>query len=273
MSTKEKIEDERVGWRLPLAIITGVIILWIANLLLLSGNSERGTFGDMFGAINALFSGLAFGGVIYAILLQRRELVLQRSELTLTRNELRGQKEQMAAQNETLKKQNFESTFFQLLRLHNDITNDIDLEGNAGTTKGRDCFRVFYERFQREWNRAKPEHRGVDELDRINKTYLTFYDKYQSEFGHYFRNLFNIFKLIENSEVENKRLYTNLVRAQLSSYELALLFYNALSDMGSVKFKPLIEKYSVLKTLPKNKLLNKEGHESLFKPSSYGKVN
>jgi hypothetical protein len=49
---------------------------------------ERGAFGDMFGAVNTLFSGLAFVGVIYAIFLQSQELELQRKELELTRNEL-----------------------------------------------------------------------------------------------------------------------------------------------------------------------------------------
>jgi hypothetical protein len=48
----------------------------------------RASFGDMLGAVNSLFSGLAFAGVIYAILLQRRELSLQRLELELTRQEL-----------------------------------------------------------------------------------------------------------------------------------------------------------------------------------------
>jgi hypothetical protein len=49
---------------------------------------DPGTFGDMFGAINALFSGLAFAGIIFTILLQREELKLQRKELELTRVEL-----------------------------------------------------------------------------------------------------------------------------------------------------------------------------------------
>ena len=51
--------------------------------------SSRGLFGDMFGGINALFSGLAFFGVIYAIFLQRKELQLQRKELQLQRDELK----------------------------------------------------------------------------------------------------------------------------------------------------------------------------------------
>lgn len=40
-----------------------------------------GQFGDTFGVANALFSGLAFCGVIIAIILQKRELKLQREEL------------------------------------------------------------------------------------------------------------------------------------------------------------------------------------------------
>lgn len=44
--------------------------------------------GDMYGAPNALFSGLAFAGVIFAIHLQREDLDLQRKELELTRIEL-----------------------------------------------------------------------------------------------------------------------------------------------------------------------------------------
>lgn len=47
-----------------------------------------GSFGDAFGVINTLFSGLAFAGVIYAIILQKKELALQREELKETRKEL-----------------------------------------------------------------------------------------------------------------------------------------------------------------------------------------
>jgi hypothetical protein len=44
---------------------------------------------DLFSSINSLFSGLAFAGVIIAILMQRQELKLQREELEATREELR----------------------------------------------------------------------------------------------------------------------------------------------------------------------------------------
>ncbi|WP_146180620.1 hypothetical protein [Limnohabitans curvus] len=50
--------------------------------------ATRGQFGDVFGVVNALFSGLAFAGLIYTVFLQREELSLQRKELELTRLEL-----------------------------------------------------------------------------------------------------------------------------------------------------------------------------------------
>ncbi len=70
------------------------------------------------------------------------------------------------------------------------------------------------------------------------------------------------------SPVNDKRLYSNLVRAQLSSFELLLLFYNCLSSMGVEKFKPLIEKYSLLKTLPGEFLIDQR-HADLYEERAY----
>lgn len=64
-----------------------------------------GQFGDMFGGLNALFSGLAFLGVIYAIFLQREELGLQRKELELTREELKRTAEAQEKSEKALSKQ------------------------------------------------------------------------------------------------------------------------------------------------------------------------
>lgn len=76
-------------------IIIGIIIvifLWISSGFFVHyviGSSDRGTFGDMFGAINALFSGLALFGIIVSIMIQQRELKLQQEELVETRVEFK----------------------------------------------------------------------------------------------------------------------------------------------------------------------------------------
>lgn len=75
-----------------LIALTLIVCFWaalpIAAYYNLPDWASRGQFGDVFGAVNALFSGLAFAGLIVAILLQREDLALQREELTLTRKEL-----------------------------------------------------------------------------------------------------------------------------------------------------------------------------------------
>lgn len=63
---------------------------------------KLGQYGDFFGSFNALVSLLAFGGLIYTIHLQRKDLELQREELKLTREEL---KRQAAAQEKTAQEQ------------------------------------------------------------------------------------------------------------------------------------------------------------------------
>lgn len=57
--------------------------------LLSTDKSMAGIFGDSFGFANALFSGLAFAGVIITLFRQGTELKLQQEELKATRDELR----------------------------------------------------------------------------------------------------------------------------------------------------------------------------------------
>lgn len=93
----------------------GIVILWVVSGLVvyfrLGTWADRGNFGDTFGAVNALFAGLAFSGMIFTILLQRRELALQREELKLTRMELQRSAEAQEKSQHTLSLQVQEQRF------------------------------------------------------------------------------------------------------------------------------------------------------------------
>jgi len=264
--TEEKKDTS--PWPQLAKLFAVVIFLWILTWILLSNfidtPEERGLFGDQFGSINALFSGLAFAGIVLTIYLQKRELELQRKELELTRKELKGQKEQLEAQNKTLmlqhktlKHQNFENTFFQLLNLHSQIVEVMIFEiSKERISKGRDCFFHWYNHLTPRYGKMRQQHPALSELEYMNKVYLDFNSSFKGSLGHYFRTLYNIFKFVNNSNVVDKTLYTHLVRAQLSNYELTMIFYNCLSSLGNEKFKPLIEKYGVLKHFDKGHILN-----------------
>ncbi len=86
----------------PILAAVIVVAFWLSALWVghafFPNWQERGQFGDLFGSVNALFSGLAFAGLIYAILLQRQELSLQRAELKLQREEMAASRAELAAQ-------------------------------------------------------------------------------------------------------------------------------------------------------------------------------
>lgn len=87
---KTLTDEQREASGGTLAVIAvSVLIIWATSGWLVSSTKDPGQFGDMFGAVNALFSGLAFATLIYTVFLQRRELQLQREELAETRKELR----------------------------------------------------------------------------------------------------------------------------------------------------------------------------------------
>lgn len=70
------------------SVATAQLVFGIAIYYIFHDWAASGAFGDTFGAINSLFSSLAFGALIYTIILQSNELKVQREELILTREQL-----------------------------------------------------------------------------------------------------------------------------------------------------------------------------------------
>ena len=76
-------------WRLFAAIVGLWFLVGIVPFLVWRDLHSAAEFANTFGVVNALFAALAFGGVIWAIRLQTKELELQRLEIEETRDELR----------------------------------------------------------------------------------------------------------------------------------------------------------------------------------------
>lgn len=125
-------DDLNNDLRNGILLIVLVILLWlvfgIISYYILPKWSERGQLGDMFGVVNSLFSGLAFAGVIYTILLQRKELSLQRKELKDTRTVFQ-------TQSSIMKLQQRENVFFQMLENHRGIVNSLNLRDTVSNSK------------------------------------------------------------------------------------------------------------------------------------------
>ncbi|MBX2834459.1 MAG: putative phage abortive infection protein [Micavibrio sp.] len=267
-------------WKLPIILFLSVFSLWLFSWYYLHDYSDqqRGTFGDMFGGVNALFSGLAFAGVIYAILLQRKELELQREELILTRGELSGQREEFKLQNETLKRQNFEDAFFKLISLYNDVVLQVSCpRSDKPDYIGKSAMQRLVIKLE---NRIKGSGFGHNPKGTIyNKkevlaAYTKFYEDYDAQLGHYFRVLYRIFKLLKDKKEQDEEFddvyYAKIVRSLLSNDELVLLFFNCAFYGEGLKFKPLLERYEVFDNLPLSKLEDLEEFIIEYDQNAYG---
>lgn len=82
-----------------------------------------------------------------------------------------------------------------------------------------------------------------------HEAYEILYKKHENLIGHYYRNLYRIVKLIQDNtfdsesqerDNEEKRKYRGILRAQLSSFELLMLFYNISYSEKGKNFKKLI---------------------------------
>src|SRR5690606_17512203 len=129
MNDNENGLDAKVNYlRIFIIISTILILISIAFPLIVYESfpdwTTRGTFGDSFGALNSLFSGLALSGVVVTILLQRTELSLQRTELKETRKEF-------------LLNRTTNLVYAQLDRFENAV-NEFTFHHNEMTYKGND---------------------------------------------------------------------------------------------------------------------------------------
>ncbi len=157
------------------------------------------------------------------------------------------------SQIKTGKRQRFETTFFNMLNLQQQIVSDLSFKdnNNGQTSEGRDMFHFTFKIRDHYFNNEK-QVKGMSGLLE-SKGLVGYTANYTPDyFDHYFRHLYTIVKFVDKTDFlsfNDKYRYISMVRATLSRYELVWIYYNCLTEKGKEKFKPLIEKYSFLKNI------------------------
>ncbi|EGH8510155.1 hypothetical protein IFE76_003946 [Salmonella enterica] len=145
--------------------------------------------------------------------------------------------------------QSFESVLFELLRFHKDNLAGIKVAYNEKDTyTGRDALTYYIVEIKFNLLNLVDDSLPLNErLERsVDMVYME--SKNFSNVGHYFRNIYHIFKHISESDVlteKEKIKYAKLVRAQISSIESGAILLNGYSTVGRPA-KKYIEKYSLL---------------------------
>lgn len=244
-------------YMLVVAAFAAIFILGL-NFYFGSITEEVGQFGDFFGGmLNPVLTFLTFFGLIATIVIQKQELKSARIEYERTAT--------------ALSTQAIETTFFNTLDLHHNITENlsldiVEIEGvnrlSPLRIASRNSILGLPER-QTKFNGRlvfgavlSYLTEGSQDPDSAIVRYRAIQEDRNHLFGHYFRNLYQALKVIDGYSEKNltngdKRKYTSILRAQLSTTELALLLINCVDgvcDQG--QFRNLLVKYSMLEHLP-----------------------
>ena len=269
-------------WKLFICAGCVICAVWLASFVLIylciDGWDVRGQFGDLFGSVNALFSGLAFAGLVITIIQQRHDLQLQRQAIEQTNREMQNQTEEFNQQNETMKIERFENTFFKMLEVQQSIVNDlyaadshkewVKQDNSSGRSanevltkyeyRGRNIFYYVFTLCKHEIDNPvfpnKTLAHGLYDIVRFRGK--ACFDDYMTTtmFDHYFRHLYTILKFIEENVwlgEEKQYQYATFVRATLSRYELVMLYYNGFFHP---KMKKMMERYCLLNNIRKDLL-------------------
>jgi hypothetical protein len=110
MKTDHEAPSSRFKIVLALIVLGVVVAVWLSTpyivawlVELKTPGSNVGTFGDQFGATNALFSGIAMFAMVLSLYWQRKELRLVTLEIEETREAIKNQNEQVKMQIEEMK--------------------------------------------------------------------------------------------------------------------------------------------------------------------------
>ena len=178
------------------------------------------SFGDTSGFINALFSALAFGGVLLTFYWQFM---------------VEGKQHKATLQSQ------FENVFFNMTNTLNEIVaglsvlpayladnpnsyghyySNVDKEEKdkaaSNPIRGREVFAFWFDCF-------------VEKANGQGNLIIIFEEMMEGSLDHYFRYLYRILVYIDQSELideDKKYEYAAILRAQLSDYELLILFFN-----------------------------------------------
>lgn len=225
---------------------------------------DMGQFGDLFGSVNALFSGLAFAGLAVTIFLQKIALKEARDA--------------NKKQEKVLEIQSFENTLFNLLKLRNDFAQSIEIKKykEGGLTKGPLGLAFLLNDIHALYNGSQSNDTPGDVHNNANLAYELCYKDNNHALSSYFRSLFGVFDFIDKStlEIDKKKQYCRYVKYQLSDPETVLLFYNICvygDNAGRAeKFRDLAIKFELLNNLQEDEVICKEFFKKID-PRAYGR--
>lgn len=251
-----------------ICIVIGGFVIIIAIWAILCKSLNEGNYD-----VDALFSALAFGGMLAALWMQNFELGLQRKALELQHDEMitsnktaikqweamELQRKEMNEQKELMDLQKFESAIFNMLGQYSNIISAISGENISGQiVNGHD--------YTNYWAEVITKY----------ETYNYNNDNIKLPMANYVNYLFQIFKYIDQAnilndenletEYDNRRKYCSIVTSYISYNEMILLRFCIENNPNYCDFDNLCWNYALYENLRNVGKVDPNLNDVLFKP-------
>lgn len=202
--------------------------------------STWGSFGEYTGGI--LGTIVAFLGIFFLVRTLQNQ-IKSNKEISDNNKEIVKNNERNT---EIYRLQQFHDTFTMLVTLYQ---NSIESFQISGEKKGKKFFHEQVKKLQESFTETEKDYNKL--VPKTINYFNSFYSEYREYASVYFRLLYRIFQLIDNSEISERKKseYAKIVRCQLSEDEMFLLRYNAMTINGK-KMQVYVNRYNLLKHLP-----------------------
>ncbi|UKS62924.1 putative phage abortive infection protein [Bacillus toyonensis] len=190
-----------------------------------TGLAALGPVGDFVGGTTVTFFTAA------SVFLLIATNIMQREELKASEAQAKEVRKEAKITNETMKRQQFETTFFNMLQLHHQIVENIQLNRRKEDFRGRKAIEEIKDIFEdslgaKQYFVENPE-KGINSWlvnfqirkrflekflntpngiskEMLNEVYEEFHDEHGNAIGHYMRNNYRIVKFIVENVVEDE---------------------------------------------------------------------
>lgn len=215
--------------------LIGVYVWRLWKLQFATTPDAFGLFGDYVGGVLGAFTGLVSVVFLYYTYKKQTEIF-----------------ETQRNQTET---QQFEQTFFHLLDNFSMLRQQMNnkTEGTQGLAYIHSVRLLIEKDIDKICNQkgAFDDLNSLETRRKIEEVYDTAFITESDQLGHYFRSLYHLLKYIKEHcpKDEDKKLYFDLVQAQMNTDELYLTCINGISNYGRKKLHPLLNDSSFLENL------------------------
>lgn len=250
LDTEPETTSKKDTYTLLYVLIGVVIILWVISWLSIQGfygwsvDNNRGTFGDMFGAVNALFSGLAFAGLIFTIRLQRKDINIQLDDFRRQTKVLQAQSDEAKRTADQLEQQ---QNIMNYQLVQSIVNNLIEIKNGMHFSM---VIKIDGNQYSNEYGNELAFNQLCSSI--ASKRHFEFHDN-QTKMKDYIRTFFYILQVINDYKIssDQKNILIKTLDLQTTDMELHVIYWwigiHDQQKLALLKSKGFLERYEQIK--------------------------